>query len=77
MNKNEIRDKNIVLDLSRQEFSLLLMSVGYCLETIIQDTGNEGRKEVYLAVMKSERDALVAFGWRMNDAATAALTLKV
>lgn len=67
MNKKQIADKNIVLDLDQREFIVFSAAFGYAAEDVMKWEGGEARKAYYMAMMHKYRVEFERFGARMTD----------
>jgi hypothetical protein len=67
MNKEQIRDKNIVLDLDSKEMTVLLTAFGYAGEDLIDQEGREQRKQYYMAMLIRNRDDFEKLGLRLMN----------
>ena len=67
MNKKQIEEKNIVLDLDKREFIVLSAAFGYAAEDVLEWEGRELRKVYYMAMMHKYREEFERFGARMTD----------
>ena len=67
MNKEQIKNKKIVLDLDTREFIALFAAFGYAAEDLIDQDGRDERKEYYMRTMKLYREELEQLGVRVAD----------
>ena len=67
MNKKEIEEKNIVLDLDKREFIVLSAAFGYAAEDVMKWEGGEARKAYYMNMFQKHRGDFERFGARMTD----------
>jgi hypothetical protein len=65
MNKHEISEKNIVLDLSPSEFTILFTAFGYAGEDLIDQNGKNERKQFYMAMLQLHREDFERLGERV------------
>ena len=71
MNKKQIRDKNIVLDVDESELKILIASFGISLEDVFRTDGWEERREMLLHYLKSHRTDIFALMNRLSSLMTA------
>jgi hypothetical protein len=65
MNKEQIRDKNIVLDLDEKEMTVLFTAFGYAGEDLIDQEGKDHRKQFYMAILQHNRQDFESLGMRL------------
>ena len=75
MNKEQIRDKNIVMDFSVEEYGILTACVGLAVEAFVPG-GTQDGFESYGCMLKFKYKKLEEFGWRVCSTALTAMTMK-